>query len=85
MAARPAHPEYDWPGAGGPYRAGWVQVRAGAATMACTVTALDGRAQPVTIALATWPAPACGGMLIPAAEAGYEAAGHGTGAAGAQR
>ena len=51
--------------------AGWVQVRAGAATMACTVTALDGVAQPVTIALATWPAPACRGKPIPAAGAGY--------------
>ena len=60
--------------------AGWVQVRAGAATMACTVTALDGVAQPITIALATWPAPACGGMPIPAAVAGHEAAGRGTGA-----
>jgi len=61
--------------------ADWIQVRAGAATVACTVTALDGVAPPVTIALATWPASACGGRPDPAARAGHEAAGHGTGAA----
>src|SRR6185312_8384139 len=71
VAARPAHPEYDWPGAGGPYRAAWVQVRAGAATMACTVTALDGRLSRSPSRWPAGPAPACGGRLIPAAQAGY--------------
>jgi hypothetical protein len=58
----------------------WIQVRAGAATVACTVTALDGVAQPVTIALATWPAPACRTVPSRAGGTGGEAAQRGTGA-----
>ncbi|HXF19937.1 MAG TPA: hypothetical protein VN597_05725, partial [Streptosporangiaceae bacterium] len=73
------------PGAGGPYRAGWVQVRAGGGHDGLHGHRTGRAAQPVIIALASWPARACGGMLIPAAEARYEAAGHGTGAASAQR
>jgi Polyketide synthase dehydratase len=38
----------------------WVQVQAGAATVACTVARIDGVPRPVVIALATWPAPARG-------------------------
>jgi enediyne polyketide synthase len=41
----------------GPSRdAGWVQVEAGTATVACTITAIGGVRGPVVIALATWPA-----------------------------
>jgi hypothetical protein len=49
----------------GPARdAGWVQVEAGTATVACTITAIEGVRGPVVVALATWPA------------AIYDAAGH---------
>jgi hypothetical protein len=49
----------------GPSRdAGWVQVKAGTATVACTITAIEGVRGPVVLALATWPA------------AIYDAAGH---------
>jgi hypothetical protein len=44
----------------------WVQVRAGAATVACTVARIDGVPRPVVIALATWPAPARGALSRPA-------------------
>ena len=41
----------------GPSRdAGWVQVEAGTATVACTITAIEGVRGPVVLALATWPA-----------------------------
>jgi enediyne polyketide synthase len=41
----------------GPSRdAGWVQVKAGTATVACTITAIEGVRGPVVLALATWPA-----------------------------
>ncbi len=41
----------------GPSRdAGWVQVEAGTATVACTITAIEGIRGPVVLALATWPA-----------------------------
>jgi hypothetical protein len=41
----------------GPSRdASWVQVGAGTATIACTVTAIEGVRGPVVLALATWPA-----------------------------
>jgi enediyne polyketide synthase len=41
----------------GPARdAGWVQVKAGTATVACTITAIEGVRGPVVLALATWPA-----------------------------
>ncbi len=41
----------------GPSRdASWVQVRAGTATIACTITAIEGVRGPVVLALATWPA-----------------------------
>jgi enediyne polyketide synthase len=41
----------------GPTRdAGWVQVEAGTATVACTITAIEGVRGPVVLALATWPA-----------------------------
>jgi hypothetical protein len=36
--------------------AGWVQVKAGTATVACTITAIEGIHGPVVLALATWPA-----------------------------
>ena len=49
----------------GPSRdAGWVQVKAGTATVACTITAIEGVRGPVVLALATWPT------------AIYDAAGH---------
>ena len=35
---------------------GWVQVEAGTATVACTITAIEGVRGPVVLALATWPA-----------------------------
>ena len=41
----------------GPSRdAGWVQVEAGTATVACTIVAIEGVRGPVVLALATWPA-----------------------------
>jgi enediyne polyketide synthase len=41
----------------GPSRdAGWVQVEAGTATVACMITAIEGVRGPVVLALATWPA-----------------------------
>ena len=41
----------------GPSRdAGWVQVEAGPATVACMLTAIEGVRGPVVLALATWPA-----------------------------
>jgi enediyne polyketide synthase len=41
----------------GPSRdAGWVQVEAGTATVACAITAIEGVRGPVVLALATWPA-----------------------------
>ncbi len=41
----------------GPSRdAGWVQVGAGTATVACTIVAIEGVRGPVVLALATWPA-----------------------------
>ncbi|MGI8449155.1 MAG: polyketide synthase dehydratase domain-containing protein, partial [Streptosporangiaceae bacterium] len=41
----------------GPSRdAGWVQVEAGSATVACTIAAIEGIRGPVVLALATWPA-----------------------------
>ncbi|MGH3119737.1 MAG: KR domain-containing protein, partial [Streptosporangiaceae bacterium] len=41
----------------GPSRdAAWVQVEAGTATVACTITAIEGVRGPVVLALATWPA-----------------------------
>jgi hypothetical protein len=41
----------------GPARdGGWVQVEAGTATVACTITAIEGVRGPVVLALATWPA-----------------------------
>jgi enediyne polyketide synthase len=41
----------------GPTRdAGWVQVEAGTATVACTIAAIEGVRGPVVLALATWPA-----------------------------
>jgi peptidyl-tRNA hydrolase len=41
----------------GPSRdAGWIQVEAGTATVACTITAIEGVRGPVVLALATWPA-----------------------------
>jgi enediyne polyketide synthase len=41
----------------GPTRdAGWVQVEAGTARLACTITAIEGIRGPVVLALATWPA-----------------------------
>ena len=41
----------------GPSRdADWVQVEAGTATVACTITAIEGVRGPVVLALATWPA-----------------------------
>jgi enediyne polyketide synthase len=41
----------------GPSRdASWVQVGAGTATIACTITAIEGVQGPVVLALATWPA-----------------------------
>ena len=36
--------------------AGWVQVEAGTATVACTIMAIEGIRGPVVLALATWPA-----------------------------
>jgi enediyne polyketide synthase len=36
--------------------AGWVQVQAGTATVACTIVAIEGIRGPVVLALATWPA-----------------------------
>jgi len=36
--------------------AGWVQVEAGPARIACTITAIEGVRGPVVVALATWPA-----------------------------
>ena len=41
---------------GPPRDAGWVQVEAGTATAACTITAIEGVRGPVVLALATWPA-----------------------------
>jgi enediyne polyketide synthase len=41
----------------GPSRdAGWIQVEAGTATVACTIAAIEGVRGPVVLALATWPA-----------------------------
>jgi hypothetical protein len=41
----------------GPSRdAGWVQVEAGTATVACAIVAIEGVRGPVVLALATWPA-----------------------------
>ena len=41
----------------GPSRdAGWVQVEAGTAVVACTIVAIEGVRGPVVLALATWPA-----------------------------
>jgi hypothetical protein len=41
----------------GPSRdGGWVQVEAGTATVACTITAIEGVRGPAVLALATWPA-----------------------------
>jgi enediyne polyketide synthase len=46
---------------------GWIRVRAGSITVACTAATIDGIPQPVVIALATWPGtqqhPADPGML----------------------
>jgi enediyne polyketide synthase len=36
--------------------AGWIQVEAGTATVACTILAIEGIRGPVVLALATWPA-----------------------------
>ncbi len=58
----------------GPSRdAGWVQVEAGTATVACTIMAIEGIRGPVVLALATWPAAIRGPAGHAARSTGYGA------------